>query len=123
MKFTTDRPIKEELDHDVYDKVYQINMYEEEGYGSFECTTLGVFTDQEVAKGIISKFLLDKKNRLEFLWSEIDKFDEAYRIVPDEEKPFYKHPNWEYSNEIHREQENLERISYSIQEIIINQLY
>jgi hypothetical protein len=104
------------------EKVYQINMYEEEEYNSFECTTLGIFTDQEVAEGIISKFLLDKKNRLEFLWAEIDKFDEAYSIVPDEEKPFYKNPNWKYSNAIHREQENLERISYSIQEIIINQL-
>lgn len=105
------------------EKVYQITMYEYEQYEHNETTVLGIFTDKKVAEDIVSKLEIDAKNRLEFLWSEIDKIDEEYRIVPDEEKPTFKSSiPWEYSNAIHREQEKLNRISYSIQEIIINKL-
>jgi hypothetical protein len=83
------------------EKVYQITMYECDGYDYSQCT-LGIFTDKEVAEGIVSKFNTDIENELNKLYAKQDEFDK--------------------DEDIDYEIRNLQRISYDIKEIIINQL-
>ena len=103
------------------EKVYQITMYEYEEYDTNVQTTLGIFTDKEVAEGIVSKLNSDMENRLNELYAEQDEFDKDEDKKFKDKTAFYSPYTEEYL-EIDYEIRNLERISYDIKEIIINQL-
>jgi hypothetical protein len=87
-------------------KVYQITecSFEEYDYNN-ESRTIGIFTDKEVAEGILSKLNSDMENRLNELYADQDKFDK------------YKECEVDY------EIRNLQKTSYYMQEYNINQLY
>ena len=117
---------KEEINHDLntttMEKVYQITMYEYEEYDTNVQCTLGIFTDKEVAEGIVSNFNTDMENRVKELYAKQDEFDKDESRKYTNKDAFYSPYTQEYVD-IDYEIRNLERISYSIDEIIINKLY
>lgn len=92
------------------EKVYQITKHTY-NYDEFSEFTIGIFTDKEVAEGIISKLNTDMDNKLNELYANQDELEK------DEDKIFSQ----EYFD-IDSDIRDLQRTSYSIQEIIINQL-
>jgi hypothetical protein len=103
------------------EKVYQIKMYECDEYDHVQCI-LGIFTDKEVAEGIVSKFNKDMENKLKELYAKQDELDKDDDKKYKYKDAFYSPYTDEYL-EIDYEIRNLQRISYDIKEIIINQLY
>ena len=104
------------------EKVYQITMYEYEEYDIDVQCILGIFTDKEVAEGIVSKLNSDMENRAYELYAKQDEFDKDLDKKFKDKTAFYSPYTEEYL-EIDYEIRKLERISYDIKEIIINQLY
>lgn len=115
---------KEEIDHDLntqtMEKVYQINAYEADGCDGYECRTLGIFTNKDVARGIVMKFEMDLEDRLAVLYAEENLYDGDKKYV-------YNNGTFLSMNSdflaVEGEIRELQRTSYDIQEIIINQLF
>lgn len=105
------------------EKVYQITMYENDGGDGYECTTLGIFTNEDVAKGIIIKLGKDVENKLNDLYAEQEELDKKNDDKKWRDKTAVFHPFTADYDQITYEIRNLQRISYEIEEIIINQLY
>lgn len=104
------------------EKVYRIYKYVCEGdYEPSEEHTLGIFTDKEVADGILSKLRSDKENKLAQCDIEYRKFDEVLSKLSYEERFHYNHSE-EYKDLVY-EARQLEYTSYNIEELIINKLY
>lgn len=105
------------------EKVYQITMYEYEEYDTNIQSTLGIFTDKEVAEGIVSKFNSDMENKLNDLYAEQEELDKKNDDKKWRDKNAFYSPYTADYDQITYEIRNLQRISYDIKEIIINQLY
>lgn len=102
------------------EKVYQItkHTYDYDEYSSF---TIGIFTDKEVAEGIVSKLNTDMDNKLNELYANQDELDkDESKKYKDKSSMYYPYTQ-EYLD-IDSEIRDLQRTSYSIKEIIINQL-
>lgn len=115
---------KEEIDHDLntqtMEKVYQINAYEDDGCDGYECRTLGIFTNKDVARGIVMKFERDLEDRLAVLYAEEDLYDGDKKYVYDNGTFLYMNSDF---LAVEGEIRELQRTSYDIEEIIINQLF
>lgn len=103
------------------EKVYQITMYECDEYDHVQCV-LGIFTDKEVAEGIVSKLNTDMENDLKKLYAKQDELDKDDDRKYEHKDAFYSPYSKEYLD-IDYEIRNIQRISYDIKEIIINKLY
>jgi hypothetical protein len=104
------------------EKVYQINMYEHDGGDGYDCTTLGIFTNEDVAKGIVMKFEKDLGDKLNELYVEAEVYenDDTKRFIDANAEFLYYSPDY---LAIEGEMRELQRTSYEIREIIINQLF
>jgi hypothetical protein len=116
---------KEEINHDLntttMEKVYQINMYSPSFYNDeLDCRTLGIFTNKDIAKGIVMKFERDLEDKLSELYAEEDLYDGNKKYVYN--NGVFLHMNSDFLT-IEGEIRELQKTSYDIQEIIINQLF
>ena len=104
-------------------KVYQITecSFEEYDYNN-ESRTIGIFTDKEVAEGILSKLNSDMENRLNELYAKEEEFDKDLDRKFKNKNAFYSPYTEEYL-EVDYEIRNLQKTSYYVQEYNINQLY
>lgn len=102
------------------EKVYQItkSIYNYDEYSVF---TIGIFTDKESADSIVSKLNSDLENELSKLYAKQDEFDENESKKYKDKSSMYYPYTQEYL-EIDSEIRDLQRTSYSIQELIINKL-
>jgi hypothetical protein len=103
-------------------KVYQITMHDCREYDAYVQHTLGIFTDAEAAENVVSKLILDKEGKLSELYAKQDDFDKDEDRKYRDKTAFYSQYTDEYL-EIDYEIRDLDSISYSIKEIIINKLY
>lgn len=103
------------------EKMYQINMYAPSWCGDdVKCTTLGIFTSLDMAKGIVMKFERDLEDRLAELYAEEELYEGDKKYVYN--NGVFICMNSDFL-EVEGEIKELQKTSYSIEGIIINQLY
>lgn len=101
------------------EKVYQINMYEHDGGDGYDCTVLGIFTNEDVAKGIVMKLEKDLGDKLNKLYIEEELYEGMKKYIYNDGVFICMNPDF---LAVEGEIRELQRTSYEIREIIINQL-
>jgi len=104
------------------EKVYQINEnYSDERNELYNKRALGVFTSEHEANSIVAKFEKESTDKLKVLNLKLKEYEE-------DESKLFMNPNAEYRYlseeylQIDDEAQELRNTSYSIEEIILNQL-
>jgi len=102
------------------EKVYQITacVYEEYDHNNSD-TSIGIFTDKEVAKSILSKLNIDKENTIDELNVKMEDFELKNPTFQERQQ----HSDYDEYIESHYQIQELKKTSYHVQEFIINKLY